>query len=513
MKRFSLRTVVALMLTVMMMLSMTIALGDETPVYGGKLTLANANPVWPFWANVTSFPGAYAYTWCCVEPLGYETGDGGYQFLIVKDAIRDNENLTLTLNIYPNIKFHDGSELTADVLAWNIQTCIDSGIAKSIGNPVSVEVVGDYSVKLQYDAFSLFWEKLICKVYMYSKQAYDTYGKDYLQNNPIGTGPFYFDDYQVDKSLTFKKFDEYWGQPAYLDEIEYVFISDTTALVSTFINGQSDEVDLGNPNLIQTVEAAGYKAMDIFDYGSVTYLMFNSTLADSPWNNVDVRRAVCLYGVDWDGIAYAIDGDYGTHYITTAVPASNHWLDEKEWNIDAGYDPDRALKMLKEAGYEKGFETTLYCGSGDSKVATLIQSALADLNITVNVEFVPTTADWRDSGSVEGMIIGGEFSYVDWSSRVTDYYSETGLYQKVMNFSDSYREAYRKLVEAENMETIEAQLKQLNYIIHIDECYMVPVYFTPVRFFSQKTNHGWEDGKRYPASFNANLIWKDTTEN
>lgn len=508
MKHSVLRSVLALMLAVALCLSMAAAVAEEkTPVYGGKLTLVTANNVFPFWANVTTFPGAYAYTWSCVEPLGYETGDGGYKFLLVKDAVRDNDNLTLTLTIYPDIKFHDGSLLTADVLAWNIQTCIDSGIAKSIGDPVSVEVVGDYTVKLQYSAFSLFWEKLICKVYMYSKQAYDTYGEDYLQNNPIGTGPFYFADYQVEKSLVFKRFDDYWGDKAYLDEIEYVFITDQTALVSTFINKQSDEVDLAVPEMMQTVQDAGYEPLDIFDYGSVNYIMFNSTLEDSPWHNKDVRRAVCLYGVDWDGITYALKGDMGVHYPTTAVPSSNHWLDPEEWNLDIGYDKERALKMLADAGYPNGFETTLYCENGLSAMATLIQASLADLNIKVDVQFVANIADWRESGAMEGLIINGEFSYVDWSSRVTDYYSETGMFKKVLGLSDEYKEEFRKLVEAKTMDEVNAQLKKLNYLLHIGECYMFPVCLTPVRFYAQPDCHGWEEAKRYPASFNANMLW------
>ena len=108
MKRSILRSTLAIALVVVMCLSVFSVFAEEkTPVYGGKLTLVTANNVFPFWANVTTFPGAYSYTWSCIEPLGYETGDGGYQFLLVKDAVRDNENLTLTLTVYPDIKFHD----------------------------------------------------------------------------------------------------------------------------------------------------------------------------------------------------------------------------------------------------------------------------------------------------------------------------------------------------------------------------------------------------------------------
>ena len=54
-------------------------------------------------------------------------------------------------------------------------------------------------------------------------------------------------------------------------------------------------------------------------------------------------------------------------------------------------------KMLADAGYPNGFETTLYCENGLSAMATLIQASLADLNIKVDVQFVANIADWRES--------------------------------------------------------------------------------------------------------------------
>jgi len=486
----------------------TEAAKKDEPVYGGELNLFYNMSIPTFWANSTTMPMAYALTWPCIEPLGYENGDGSYTLYVAESMVRDNDKKTVTVKVHPNVKFHDGSILTAETLAWNIQTCIDKGIAKSIGNPVSVEVTGDFEVTVHYDTFSLLWEKLLCKVWLYSKEAYDKNGEEWMATNLCGTGPFKMTNYEIEKEMEFSRFDEYWGGKPYLDKITWNFISDTTAQLSSFLNGELDYIDTANDNTIQSILAAtGINEITPFEYCSSNYIMFNSTIEGDPWNNSLVRRAVCNYGIDWEGITYAIKGKSGIYNYTSALPNANHYV-ENDYDCDWGYDKEKALAMLKEAGYEKGFETTIYSNAGVADIAALVQSALADLNITAKVEMVTGYQDWQNDGNMSGLIVNGEFTYADWSSRVSDYYSANGMFKNVIGFSDKYLSTYDKFTAATSREEADKLLKELCYIMYYEEAYMCTTCMSPTRFFAHDNTHGWENC-RYPAGFNASKLWKD----
>ena len=59
--------------------------------------------------------------------------------------------------------------------------------------------------------------------------------------NPIGTGPFKLDAYEVGRQAVFSKRADYWGTPAHLDGIQYIDLgTDITTHLAALSSGQID---------------------------------------------------------------------------------------------------------------------------------------------------------------------------------------------------------------------------------------------------------------------------------
>ena len=76
-------------------------------------------------------PGDYVATYPGAEALVSTTSERGEMSAgaepVLCDSVDvDDKNLTITFNIRQDVYFSDGSELTAEVAAWNLQMCIDA---------------------------------------------------------------------------------------------------------------------------------------------------------------------------------------------------------------------------------------------------------------------------------------------------------------------------------------------------------------------------------------------------
>ena len=117
----------------------------------------------------------------------------------------DMTNNTFTITLKKGIMFHDGSELTADVVKWNFQYMIDNKQASYLGNPTGFDVPDKYTLVVKFAAPSVNWAELLGQIPIYSKDAFDKNGPDYMLKHPVGTGPFVFKEFVPDNSITYVK--------------------------------------------------------------------------------------------------------------------------------------------------------------------------------------------------------------------------------------------------------------------------------------------------------------------
>lgn len=197
-----------------------------------------------------------------------------------------------------------------------------------------------------------------------AKEAFETYGND-MKN---GTGAFIYthnEDREQNLYLTYNPkyylLDEEGNQLPYLDTVHFSFISSKIKELNLFRNGNLSIVhglpaskiasvisdDISNFNQIPPKTILDRKP----EMG-VNYYEFN--LTRPPFNNKKVRQAFC-YAVNKEKISTNIlkgQGNVARHGITPKIPTFNGY----DYNLLEGYthNPERARKLLAEAGYPNG---------------------------------------------------------------------------------------------------------------------------------------------------------------
>jgi ABC-type transport system substrate-binding protein len=313
-----------------------------------------------------------------VDPTGAVT-------LLLGEAYEWSEdNLTLTVTLRQGVKFHDGTDFDAEAVKWNFDDRMPFLVDGS-ENIESYKIIDDYHFQITIKKFDNTWFRFAGLGNMISPTAVETYGEEYIDTHPVGTGPFKFKGYKENEYLEFERFDDYWGDRPYLDGIKYIYIANTTTAQLSFEAGEADAISVmsGGGKLAYELQQKGYK-IELASSMS-TMLIPSVRNPDSPLSNLKVRQAI-EYAIDKVKITQTVGFGYYTpiyQYCGLTQPAY-------DFNFEGRvYDPGKARALLAEAGYADGFSTTIYASNmfaGDELVA--IQSNLKDVNIDLDISML-----------------------------------------------------------------------------------------------------------------------------
>jgi len=357
---------------------------EPSPKYGGTLK-ALWEPIppsigWPL--NMIANPTGSAVQSILETLLRADKNGDVYPWLAESYEIAD-DMMSITFKLRKGVKFHDGSDFNAEVVKWNLDNWID---AKAQPFWKSIETIDDYTVKVNLNIWRNTVPLSFCEgsapVFMISKQAFDTNGLEWVQVNPIGTGPFIFESFVPDVSLKAVKNPDYWvdGKP-YLDAMETTFSADP---VTSKMVLQAGDVDLGGTSLndIAEYEELGFDVQLTTE--AIWVLVPDTANPDSPWANQKVREAA-EYAIDRESIAESLG--YGYLEAPYQIAPRSSLAYNPDFAIERKYDPDKARELLAEAGYPDGFDTTIiiFPPSGDDFILT-VQSYLSQVGINVDLE-------------------------------------------------------------------------------------------------------------------------------
>lgn len=160
---------------------------------------------------------------------------------------RDGKSITFRLR--KGIKFHDGSDLNAEAVAWNFQLNRETKRLQYDSKLLRIEVVDDYAVRLHITRYNNQLLHGLAWFPIFSKQAWDKAGggnveksKEWSRANLVGTGPFKLAEFRRDNYIKWVKNENYWqsGKP-YLDGIMVRYIPDSVTASAMM---QAKEADL-----------------------------------------------------------------------------------------------------------------------------------------------------------------------------------------------------------------------------------------------------------------------------
>ncbi|MBL7068777.1 MAG: peptide-binding protein [Candidatus Omnitrophica bacterium] len=382
---------------------------------------------------------------------GWEIKDGG---------------LTIIFYLRKDVKWHDGAPFTAKDVKFTYERLIDpqvptpySGDFKKVE---SLKVIDDTTIKVTYrEIFSpglASWGMPIMPEHILKNE--DLLTTDFSRN-PVGTGPYKFVRWRSGERIDLISNHDYFEQRPYIDRYIYRIIPDPTTM---FLELQTEGVDYMGLTPLQykrQTDTPFFKErFRKFRYPAFgyTYMAFN--LKDERFRDKRVRRAI-NYAVDKEEIIEGVLFGLGRVCTGPFVPES--WA----YNEDVKplrYNPDRARKLLKEAGWEdtdndgwldkngEVFEFTIITNQGNDTrkhTAEIMQRRLREIGIKVNIrilEWAVFLNEFVNKRRFEALILGwglsrdpdcydiwhssktkeGEFNFVGYSNPEVDRLLEEG---------------------------------------------------------------------------------------
>ena len=313
----------------------------------------------------------------------------------------DADNLTYTLKLRKGILFQDLSPFNAEACKWNLDMYLEQGVKNKafLSNVESFEVVDEYTVAIHLTTWDTTIPIALCKEpgAMFSKQQWETYGAEYCEQHPIGTGPFILESWERDVNKTYVKFDQYWQGEPNLDGIELTIYHDSLVAQAAIEMGDIDEMFISDFSMAKTLSSNGYNVVVGGQPTRITMLCFDETDEGDPLSDLRVRQAIS-HAIDKQAIVDAIYLGYAQPTNQFAYPGSVYYSEDV---VGYDYDLEKAKALLADAGYPDGFSTTLIARSDATlaNVAAALQDQLSKIGVTVELDVV-------DGGAFSTLLTG-----------------------------------------------------------------------------------------------------------
>lgn len=367
----------------------------QKPKSGGTLTVVHAVDVAHL--DIHTAPG-YEMMWINENVHnGLVTLDKDLN--IVPDVAKSWEispdGLQYTFFLQEGVKFHDGSDLDAEAVKWNVEDYLNqkrgSGMRAYFTDIDRVEVVDKHTVRIILKEPNYFFLTILAAYrtgfLMISPTAFQKAGPDEYRKHPVGAGPFKFLEWVPNDHITLVRNEHYWkkGLP-YLDKVVFRVLTDPMTQVSALKAGEVDLINSFSPELVRVVEKD--RNLTLLTGPETTPMVAILNVSKPPFDDLRVRKAIGCYGLDRIEIAQKALLGLATPMVGFAGPGVQGHVDLMGM---CPYNPERARALLKEAGYDARNPLRFSITTNPEKavfanIATLLKSQYAKLGAEVKID-------------------------------------------------------------------------------------------------------------------------------
>ncbi|HVV92400.1 MAG TPA: ABC transporter substrate-binding protein [Hyphomicrobiales bacterium] len=295
---------------------------------------------------------------------------------------------TLVLDLVDGVEFHDGTPFNPEAVKFNIErykTHPRSTVKADLAQVATVEVTGKSQVTLHLSAPHYGLPAILTNRVglMVSPKSVREADNGNVDRKPVGTGPFTFVDWQDNASITLTRNKNYWraGLP-HLDGLQMRIINELNTATRTAIAGESDLV----LNMTVTQKQAVDRVKNVVATVTPGLVFYGAYLnyARPPLDDLRVRQAM----------NYALDRDAYNKLVLAGLGEPSSTIVPKEfWACDPAtadyyrHDPDKAKKLLADAGHAGGIEIPAWGWSDQSAIQRqeIVTSQLAEVGIRVKL--------------------------------------------------------------------------------------------------------------------------------
>jgi len=318
------------------------------------------------------------------------------------------DELTYEFYLKENVYFHNGEPFTAADVKFTLLRALDSAVAFSILgeiDPETIEVVDEHTIRIgTREPFAPILANLgHSTAFIVNEKAVTDLGDDYGQN-PVGTGPFMFENWDFGSRIELVKNNEYHREIPLIAGIQFQVISEASSRLIELETGQIDIAFNVSPNDVPRIEDHDELTLLRRINLATTYIGLN--VQAEPFNDVRVRQAM-NYAVNTELIIDTILEGVGAPAIGpmgSNIPGSATDLEGYDYN------PERAMELLAEAGFEDGFTATVWVDDDSTRIdiATALAAQLREVGVDINIQILEWAAflDYVSEGNHDMFIMG-----------------------------------------------------------------------------------------------------------
>jgi peptide/nickel transport system substrate-binding protein len=387
--------------------------GANTPAYGDTLIEASIGNVSSLIPNITS------------DSASHEVGDFMYNGLVTLDRDLNivgelakswtftRDCLTLDLQLRDNVRWHDGTPMTAADVVFTWEATINpktpSPYKSDFQDVERVEATGPHAVRVvyrrPYAKALLSWAVPILPRHLLEPYVKAGKIKEAPQNwtAPVGTGPYRFKEMKSGEKIVVVANPDYYKGPPHISRVVYRIIPSQATI---FLELKAKGVDAAGLTALQYQRQTGYpafeKAYNKYRYPGAAYTYFGFNLKDPRFADRRVRLAFA-HAINKQGLLDGVVLGLGRPATGPFRPGT--WADNPAVK-GIPYDLERARRLLAEAGWTRNadgmlekdgrpFTFELLTNQGNDerkKIAEIIQASLRELGVGVEIRILEWAA-------------------------------------------------------------------------------------------------------------------------
>lgn len=365
---------------------------------------------------------SYGVSWICYDRLltfgkkKLPDGTMMYDYSKLEPELAESwamaaDGMSVTFKLRKNAKFHDGTPVTAKDVKWSFDRAVSVGgfptfqmKAGSLEKPEQFVAVDDHTFRIDFlrkDKLTMM-DVAVPVPCIFNSAAVrkhatekDPWALDWTKVNVAGGGAYRLESYKPGQEIIFARYDDW--KSGKLPKIKRVVQREIPSAGNRRALLEKGDIDMTYEmppkDFLEMSQAGKVNVVTTPIENAIWYVGMN--VKNAPFNNVKVRQAVA-YAIPYEKIL-----DNAMYKRATRM-----WGDKDNkaagtgWPQVHGYKQDipKARALMKEAGVENGFETTLSFDLGGATVSepacVLIQESLAMIGIKATINKIPG-ANWR----------------------------------------------------------------------------------------------------------------------
>ncbi|MHC1754483.1 MAG: ABC transporter substrate-binding protein [Methanosarcina sp.] len=347
-----------------------------------------------------------------------------------------SDGLKWAVTIRDDVKFHDGVPLTAEDVAFTFNTAANAGGSVDLSMLEKAGAIDDYTVEFELnDPQSTFINKLAA-IGIVPEHAYnETYGQ-----NPIGSGPYKFVQWDKGQQVIFEANPDYYGQKPYFNRLTLLFMGSDAAFAAAK-SGQIDLAEIPASFANQTVDGMEIVSLDSIDARGISFPMQANTgkktengyaIGNNVTSDAAIRKALNI-GIDRQTLIDGALNGQGKEEFTGVdkLPWGNKEAIFEDGNIE------EAKKLLTEGGWidtdgdgiieKNGLKaefTLLYPSSAQERQALAVSVAEEARKLGINIKVEGKSWDEIDTLAHSTPVVFG-YGSLDPTDIYLRYYSKS----------------------------------------------------------------------------------------